>query len=296
MPDNAAYTLMTTAEVADYLRLKERTVYEMASRRQIPCSRATGKLLFSRLLIDAWLEAGTEMPHGVDLRPPPIYAGSSEPLLEWALRQSGAGLAVLVGGSRRGLEAVARGEALVAGTHLLDPVTGIYNLPQIGALVPRADIVAVHWADRVQGLIVAAGNPLEIDGLADVARRGLRLARRGEGSGSQVLLEFLLAREGLAPGQVATAERVAETQADLATMIATGEADCGVGIVAAAAGLGFLPLWRGECFDLVMRRRDYFEPALQALLAFTRGESFVRRAEYLGGYDISRLGEVRLNA
>ena len=121
-------------------------------------------------------------------RPPPIYAGSSEPLLEWALRQSGSGLAVLIGGSRRGLELIARGEALLAGAHLLDAETGTYNLPQIGALLPQGDIVAIHWAERTQGLLMAAGNPLGIGSLRDVAERRVRLARRGEGSGSHQLL------------------------------------------------------------------------------------------------------------
>ena len=293
--DNAAH-LMTTPEVASYLRIKERTVYEMVSRQQIPCSRATGKLLFSRALINAWVEAHTEMPRERVPAPPPIYAGSSEPLLEWALRQSGSGLAVLVGGSRKGLELITQGAALVAGTHLLDLDSGSYNLPQIRALVPQSDIVAIHWADRTQGLLLAPGNPLGVEGLADVARRGLRFARRGPGSGSQVLLEALLAREGLGPDDLSSAERVAETQSDLAAMIAIGEADCGLGIAAAAAGLDFIPLWNAESFDLVMRRRDYFEPAIQSLLAFARTEPFARRAAFLGGYDIAGLGEVRFNA
>lgn len=287
---------MTTAELADYLRMKERTVYEMAARRQIPCSRATGKLLFSRALVDAWVEAHTEMPQGVAPRPPAVYAGSSEPLLEWALRQSGSGLAVLVGGSRQGLERLGRGEALLAGVHLLDPETGSYNLPQIRALVPRADVVAIRWARRVQGLLTAPGNPLGIAGLADVAARGLRVVRRAAGSGSQVLLEALLADEGVTMEALNVGDRVAETQGDLAGMVAMGEADCGLGIAAAAAGLGFLPLRDGEAFDLVMGRRDYFEPPVQRLLAFARSEAFARRAQFLGGYDIAGLGEVRLNA
>jgi putative molybdopterin biosynthesis protein len=289
-------TLMTTAEVAGYLRLKERTVYEMVARQQIPCSRATGKLLFSRPLIDAWVEAHTDMPPGRSPSPPRVYAGSSEPLLEWALRQSGSGLAVLIGGSRRGLELIARGEAVLAGVHLRDPDTGTYNVPQIRALVPQADIVAVHWATRTQGLLVAPGNPLEVAGLADAARRRLRLALRAPGSGSQVLLEALLAETGLALDDVNAAGRVAETQGDLAAMIAIGEADCGLGIAAAATGLGFLPLWSTDCFDLVLRRRDYFEPPFQALLAFARTEAFARQAAFLGGYDVAALGEVRFNA
>ncbi len=289
-------TLMTTAEVAAHLRVKERTIYDMVARRLIPCSRATGKLLFSRSLIDAWVEASTEMPRGRAPGPPGIYAGSSEPLLEWAIRQSGSGLAVLVGGSRRGLELIASGEALVAGTHLLDAASGTYNVPQIEALVPQGDIVAIHWADRTQGLVVARGNPLGIAGLEDVARRRLRFARRGEASGSRALLDILLGRAGLGMDDLVSAERVAETQADLAAMVAIGEADCGLGIAAAAAGLDFVPLWSGESFELVLRRRDYFEAPMQRLLAFARSEVFARQAAFLGGYDVTGLGEVRFNA
>lgn len=290
-----AVTLMTTTEVADYLRLKERTVYEMVSRQQIPCSRATGKLLFSRQLIDAWVEAHTEMPRGAASAAQRIYAGSSEPLLEWAIRQSGSGLAVLIGGSRQGLEMMASGETLLAGVHPLDTESGTYNLPQIRALVPQADIVAIHWARRTQGLLTAPGNPFGIAGLEDAARRGLRFARRSPGSGSQVLLETLLERDGMTLDALTVVDRVAETQGDLATMIAMGQADCGLGIAAAANGLGFLPLWTGEEFDLVMRRRDYFEPPCQRLLAFARGGEFARQAAFLGGYDLAGLGEVRYN-
>jgi putative molybdopterin biosynthesis protein len=287
--------LMTTTELADYLRLKERTVYDLVARQAIPCSRATGKLLFSRPLIDAWVEAHTDMPKGEAPMSPRIYAGSSEPLLEWALRQAGTGLAVLVGGSRPGLEALAKGEAVLAGIHMLDPETGAYNLPAIRALVPRADIVAIHWARREQGLLVAPGNPHGLTSLGDVASRGLRFARRGEGAGSQLLLETLLRRHDLSPEALSLADRRAESEDDLASMIAMDEADCGLGIRAAAGGLDFVPL-ASEEFDLVLRRRDYFEPAFQALLAFARTPAFARRAAFLGGYDTGRLGEVRYNA
>ncbi len=191
---DSAQTLLTTAEVAAYLRMKERTVYDMVARQQIPCSRATGKLLFSRGVIDAWVEAHTEMPAGRNAVVPQIYAGSSDPLLEWALRQSGSGLAVLASGSRRGLEAVARGEAVLAGVHLLDPGTGDYNIPQVRALVPQGDVVVIHWARRVQGLLVATGNPLGIaspwgccrTGPASRAtdRRGRQPAAAGGAAGS----------------------------------------------------------------------------------------------------------------
>jgi len=291
----APASLMTTAEVADYLRVKERTIYEMVSRQTIPFTRATGKLLFPKRLVDAWLEAQTELPRTGIAPPPPIYAGSNDPLLEWALRQSGSGLAVLVAGSTQGLDELAAGRAVLAGCHLMDPDSGEWNLPAIRAHLPGGAHVVIHWAKRVQGLITAPGNPAQISGIRDAAKRGLRFAVRSEGAGSQRLLDLLLAREGLCAGDLATTSRPVETHADLAALIATGEADCGLGLAATAGQLGFIPLVADESFDLVMARRDYFEPPLQALLAFCRSEAFTRRAEYLGGYDLKAHGAIRWN-
>jgi putative molybdopterin biosynthesis protein len=173
--------LMTTAEVAACLRLKERTVYEMASKRQIPCTRATGKLLFSRKLIERWVEGRTDLPAGYDAAPPPIYAGSSDPLLEWALRESGSKLAVLTSGSRDGLERLARGQALLAGIHIRDPGGETWNVETIRREIPYPDIVAIRWAEREQGLLVAPGNPKGLGSLADLFDKRPRIVLRPEG-------------------------------------------------------------------------------------------------------------------
>lgn len=294
MKTAVTHGLMTTAEIASYLRIKERTIYEMVARQQIPFTKASGKLLFPRRLVEAWLEGQTELPDARIAPPPMICAGSSEPLLEWALRQSGSGLAILTNGSRHGLEELATGRVMIAGTHLIEPETGRYNLDAVRSLLPYPDMLMIHWARRVQGLLLARGNPLGITGLRDVAERQLRVAIRGEGAGSQILFDMLLSREGLTLADLLLVPRIAESHGDMATMIEMGEADCGLGL--ASAVLGFLPLWTGEEFDLVMRRRDYFEPPMQKLLAFSRTEAFARRAQFLTGYDISRLGEVRFNA
>jgi molybdate-binding protein len=131
--------------------------------------------------------------------------------------------------------------------------------------------------------------------LSDVLARGLRFARRGDGTGSRLLLETLLRRHDAASDALTYADRRAESEDDLASMIAMDEADCGLGIRAAASGFGFVPL-ASEEFDLVLRRRDYFEPAVQSLLAFARSDAFARRAAFLGGYDTADLGRVRYNA
>lgn len=287
--------LMTTAEVGDYLRVKERTIYDMVARGAIPFTRATGKLLFPRRLVDAWLETQTEVPREGLAPPPPIYAGSNDPLLEWALRQSGAGLAILASGSSHGLRELAAGRAMLAGCHLLDSESGDWNLPAVKANLPGGGHVVIHWARRTQGLLLAPGNPLGVTSLADAVTRGLRFALRPEGAGSRRLLDLMTAREGLSPDAIRVAERPAETHEDVADLVASGDAECGLGLEAAASGLAFVPLVADECFDLVMRRRDYFEPPIQALLAFTRTETFARRAVLTKGYDVSDLGRVRAN-
>jgi molybdate-binding protein len=118
---------------------------------------------------------------------------------------------------------------------------------------------------------------------------------RAEGAGSQRLLDVLLARDGLDRAALSVADRPAETHADLAALIETGEADCGLGLQAVAGGLGFLPLIADEHFDLVMTRRAYFDPPVQALIRFAQTDGFARRAAHLGGYDLSDLGRVVWN-
>lgn len=294
-PGTEASTLMTTGEVATYLRLRERTIYEMVARQTIPFTRATGKILFPRRLIDAWLEAQTELPDAGIAPAPPIYAGSNDPLLEWALRQSGSGLAVLARGSAQGLDDLAAGRAVMSGLHLVDPQSGAWNIAAVRAHLPGSRHVLIHWARRTQGLLLAPGNPQGVTGLADAVARGLRFALRSEGAGSQRLLEVLLAREGLSHADLVTAGQAADTHADLAALIETGQADCGLGLQAAAGALDFLPLMSDESFDLVMTRRAYFDPPIQKLLAFARTDTFATRAQHLGGYDLRDLGAVVWN-
>lgn len=288
---------LNTEEVADYLRLKERTIYELVRTKQIPCSRVTGKLLFPRHLIDLWVTRRLDFAGGVLAHPPPVVAGSHDPLLEWALRASGCELAVLPGGSEDGLMRLAAEKAVAAGLHILDRHSGAYNLPAVQARRGLADIVLIEWAKREQGLVVAAGNPRGIAGLADLAKPGIRVMRRQEGAGAQILLRHLLDQAGIRFDDLAVAAPPALTENDIADAILVGGADVGVAVRAAAhhSQLGFVPL-RWERFDLALRRRDYFEAPLQRLLHFARSEDFARQAAVLGGYDIVETGTVRYNA
>jgi excisionase family DNA binding protein len=287
---------LNTEEAAAYLGIRERKLYELVSQQAVPCSKVTGKWLFPRAALDRWIEQGMSLPAGqAPASAPPIIGGSHDPLLEWAARRSDSGLALLSEGSAAGLTRLARGEVVMAAIHLHGDDDDAANLVAVSADQALHDGVVIAFARREQGLVTAAGNPLGLTTLVDAAQRKLRFGLRQTGAGAQLLLAALLSRNGLASSDLLPAGDYATGQ-DLAFAIRAGEIDCGIAsrAVAAGSGLGFVPLsW--ERFDLALRRRSYFEPGPQRLLALMREPEFHRHAEILGGYDTSLAGQVRLN-
>jgi putative molybdopterin biosynthesis protein len=287
---------LTTREVAALLRIKERKVYELVAERAIPVSRVTGKLLFPREMVEAWVWQQAEYAGGIEglHGRPPVIAGSHDPLLEWALRESGSELAAFLDGSLDGLARLAAGKAIAAGMHVYEPEAEDWNRGHLERAMAGMPVVLVEWAWRAQGLVVPADNPKGITGLGDLV--GLTLKPRQELSGSHILLEYLMRQAGLEPRRLQLVSPPARSQADVALAVAEGKADAGLAIETAARQfrLGFVPLFR-ERYDLAVWRRDYFEWPLQRLLAFCRGPAFLTRAEELGGYDVTSLGTVHYN-
>ncbi|MEO8536736.1 MAG: helix-turn-helix transcriptional regulator [Betaproteobacteria bacterium] len=285
--------MMDTREVAEYLRLKERRVYDLVRRGEIPHVRATGKLLFPRAQIEEWI-AGKGSATGPPIRPP-IIAGSHDPLLEWSARESRCGLAMLAGGSRAGIDALANGTATAAAVHWLDD-GGEYNVPLVRETMAGADVVVLEWAKRTQGFLLAKGNPHRVRRVRDLAKKNLRIAARQSGAGSHRLFHQLLGDAGIRADALDWLARPAHAETELASVIRDGRADVGVGIEAAAraSGLDFIPL-AVERLDLVACRRDVFEPPFQTLLAWSRSPQFAAQASALGGYDVAATGRVVFN-
>lgn len=289
---------LSTEQTAAYLGIKERKLYDLVASGAVPCSKVTGKWLFPRAALDRWIEAGLVHPPGfVAEAPPPIIGGSHDPLLEWAARRAGSGLALLSEGSEAGLARLERNEVAMAAIHLHGTdAEERANERAVSAARGLHDVVVVAFARREQGLLLPPGNPRRIDSLKGALDARARFGLRQKGAGAQLLLQALLARAGLEAERLAGSVTPYPTGQDLALGIRAGEIDCGIatGAVAATHGLDFLPLtW--ENFDLVMRRRTYFEPGPQALLALLRGPDFSRHATALGGYDIAEAGAIRLN-
>jgi excisionase family DNA binding protein len=288
---------LTTREVSDLIRLKERKVYDLVATGAIPCVRVTGKLLFPRALVEAWLARHAEYRDGVETLQarPAICAGSHDPLLDWALREAGTELAVKFGGSLAGLSALAAARAQMAGLHLAEDGQDAWNVEHVKRALPGQPVVLIEWARRQQGLIVAPKNPLKLEGVADL--KGRRVISRQREAGAFVLLERLLAAAGLDIGALKLGPAPALTEADVAAAVAEGRADAGLGIAAVAQQyrVGFVPMVV-ERYDLAFWRAAYFEEPAQKLLAFAKSERFAERAKALSGYDVAGLGTVHYNA
>ena len=294
---------LTTSEAAEYLRLGERKLYELVTEGAIPCSKVTGKWLFPRHELDLWVLSGLARPPGMIVaEPPPIVGGSQDDLLEWCLRESGSGLASLTEGTMRGVDRLQRGEVIATAIHfhandLAANVESDANLTTVRTMPGLHDAVLVGIVRREQGLLVAPGNPKNLRTLSDVLGSGGLVAMRQPGAGAQLLLEALLARTGASTKDLRRREPPCLTGPDLAAVIRSGKADCGISTRAAAqsAGLDFVPLlW--ENFDLLMRQRSYFRPAIQALIGFLSGTRLKQRATELSGYDTSGAGQIRFAA
>lgn len=286
--------LLTTEEAARYLRMSERKLYELIANGVVPCTKVTGRWLFPKAALDSWVSAG--VGRTATAPAPPIVGGSHDPLLEWALRESGSGLASLPEGSEAGLGRLARNEVTLAAIHLhrIEGDDEEANIEAVAHGPGLHDAVVIAFARREQGLVVATGNPLALTDLGSVAGRGARLAQRPQGAGAQLLLIALLTRAGLGAERLNMLKPVCATGADLAEAVRTGRADCGIASrsVAEPAGLDFVPIvW--ERFDLVVRQRSYFLPGPQALFAFLRSPALAERAAELGGYDVTAAGSVR---
>ncbi len=196
-------------------------------------------------------------------------------------------------GSLGGLIALAKGEAHIAGCHLLDVESGEYNTPFVKRVLPGVRCVVVTMVGRVQGLLVQRGNPKGIHSLEDLARADLRIINRQQGSGTRVLLDYLLRKVAVDPRRLRGYETEVDTHTAVAAAIASDQADVGLGILAAARvfGLDFIPL-HNERYDLVIPQTHWDWQPVVALRRVLGSEEFKGSVRELGGYDTSETGSV----
>jgi putative molybdopterin biosynthesis protein len=196
-------------------------------------------------------------------------------------------------GSLGGLLSLQRGETHIAGTHLLDPASGGYNIVDIKRAIPGLPVALVNLVQREQGLLVKRGNPKGIHDLKDLPRDGIRFVNRQPGSGTRVLLDFQLKHLGIDPHKILGYEREEFSHMAVAVAIASGLADVGLGVLSAAKALelDFIPVGQ-EQYDLLFLRPFFESERGEKLLEVIRSDGFKKAMEALGGYEARSTGEV----
>jgi putative molybdopterin biosynthesis protein len=195
-------------------------------------------------------------------------------------------------GSMGGLVALSRDESHLAGSHLLDPETGEYNVKYIQQVLPGVPIKLIVLVGRQQGLMVTRGNPKNIQSLKDLPREDISYINRQSGAGTRVLLDYHLRLLGLSADSIKGYHLEEYTHLAVAAAIASGRADCGLGIAAAAQALNldFISLFQ-ERYDLVIPQQYYDDPLLAPLLSLLHDQEFQKAVSSLPGYNIDQMGQ-----
>jgi len=196
-------------------------------------------------------------------------------------------------GSMGGIMAVRRGEAHAAGCHLLDTATGKYNLSFMKKYFPRGGVRLIRCVGRQQGLMVAKGNPLNIQKFSDIAGDGIRYVNRQKGSGTRILTDYLCKQENLDVNTIYGYDREELTHTSVAAQIVSGSADVGMGIYSAAKlyDLDFIPICIEE-YDLIIPDHAWDTPQVQQMIATLKSEEFKNKILSLGGYTVENPGEI----
>jgi len=284
---------MTTKELAAYLNVNEKLVYELIEKRGLPGTIITGKWLFKKELVDLWLEQSMQNTsfHLSRLTDVLLVSGSNDLLLERTLMKILPTLSFYsYCGSMRGIDIVKEKKTHMAGIHLYSAEKGNYNVPFLSSL---SDYVLVNFAFRRQGALIRKELSEDIKGISDLAGKSKKLVNRQKGSGTRVLLDELLKKEGIPPDEIPGYENEVTSHLEVGLKIMRGEADFGLGIetVVNLLNLSFIPLAR-ERFDIVIPKAYFFIPPVQSFLDTVRSRWFKDIAKEMGGYDTEESGKV----
>ncbi|MCF8045522.1 MAG: helix-turn-helix transcriptional regulator [Desulfarculaceae bacterium] len=293
--------LLSTREVARFLKINEKMVYTLVNEKGLPATKVTGKWLFPLDLVKQWVEAGTvNYPDAMHRLPPyhglVLICGSNDLLLDQVVSTFNSRfenhLAMFgFAGSMGGIMALKQNLCHMASSHLVSEDRE-YNFPFISEKMNQMPPV-VNFCMREQGIITAKGNPLNIRSVADLAEGRAVFANRGLSTGTRALFDRELKKAGIEPGRIKGYENVVSKHLDAGFEILSGRADAAFCIkpVAAMLGLDFVSVC-SERFDLLISKDRFFDKGIQLFLGLMNEDEFRRAAEKLGGYDLSRSGEM----
>ena len=303
---------LSTQEVADILHVSKSTIYELIRRGEINSYKVGRKVRFTQDDVDAYIarsrheqsvqpvrrvEISSELLSPAAASERPFVISGQDVVLDILsnyLHQSGKHADRCYLSSFEGLLALYEGKVDAAACHLYAVDEKSFNVPYVRRLMPGVKAVLINVSYRRQGFYVAAGNPKEIRGWRDLARRDISILNRRAGSSARILLDGQLMRMDLDPRQIKGYEREMKSHLTMAAAIADGEADLAIGterISRQIEGLDFIPLLE-ERYDLVLRRDALKTPAGEAILEILRSAAFKKEISHFTGNSYRDLGKI----
>ncbi len=295
-------TLMNTKEAAQYLGINDKKIYSLISDQGLPATKITGKWLFQRHLLDRWLEQHTENYPAIQGMSKTyqnllIITGSNDLLLDQLLeifsRRHQLPLPVFSNlGSMGGIRALKDNLCHLCSAHLLEPEGEEYNFAYVEEEFGDS-VVVVNFCKRLQAVLVAPGNPFGVKALADLAGGRLRIANRKEGTGTRLLLDRELERQGVSGKEIPGYDTAFGRHLEVGLEILAGRADAGLAIGAVGEMLGLDQIsvcW--ERYDFIIRKDTFFSRGVQMLMALLKDEEFLNLSTTFAGYDLSTSGQV----
>ena len=307
MPDNVSYT---AEEIAKILRISRFTVYELIKRGELTAYKVGRKMRIDAADLSNYKKKvkGDQLFASSD-----AVASSSQPfdsqsglvicgqdaildILTRHLEKKVRNVRFLrqFAGSIEGLISLYNRTVNLATAHLWDGDSGEFNVPYVRHYLPGMRVVVVNLAYRMEGFYVAPGNPKQIKEWSDLVRKDVRLVNRERGSGARVLLDENLRRRDIDSRNILGYDDEEMSHLAVASYVARGEADVGFGMEKAAMqvqNVEFIPM-QNERYDMVFLRQDLEKPHFQAVLTILRSKAFQNEVSGMGGYDISKMGEV----
>jgi putative molybdopterin biosynthesis protein len=295
-------TLLSTRELAQFLSINEKMVYTLIAEKGLPATKATGKWLFPRPLVEQWLEAQTvNFPKQPNPLPPYdgllIIAGSNDILLDRAIsmiNQLHPEELVTFGnlGSLGGIRALRRNHCHMSSSHLIQKDGEEYNFgfarDELGQMPG-----IINFCRRQQGLLVEKGNPRNIRAVADLGQAGINIVNRPLGTGTRLLLDEELTKAGIEGSKIGGYNKEVSRHLDLGLEVLSGRAHAGpcIRAVAELLDLDFVPI-KWESFDLLILKDRFFDRGVQQFLEFLGEDAFKKLGEGLAGYDLRFSGKM----
>lgn len=314
-------SILTPLEVASILKISKNTVYEMVKRGEINSFRVGNKVRIAMKDVEEYKNRTMRFQNNKNSNENSIRVKDNidEPqykmqeqqksnnfvicgqdimldILSRHLQHHPKGVVALRSytGSYDGLYELYHGRVQLATVHLWDGETGEYNVPYVKRMLPGVKSVIIHLATRMQGFYVAKENPKGIRDWEDLNRTDISIINREKGSGSRILLDEQIKKLGISSSNISGYEREATSHLAVASAVARGGADLGVGNEKASqqvSGVEFIPLQK-ERYDLVIKKEDMMKPHFQTVLQILKSEEFKLELQGIGGYDLENLGDI----